>query len=129
MERYKSLSETERKRLEHEEDKLLATQLYNLTAILVMLNCNKEEIKRKIRRLLGKSHIGLVYSQEVNLLLDQIQHLVKQFIMMFIWFFHYLYVFQNGNDIDLKPLGSRLLHRQSFTVHQGVDCTGELRFV
>ncbi|CAH1174243.1 unnamed protein product [Phaedon cochleariae] len=110
MERYKSLSDTERKRLEHEEDKLLATQLYNLTAIHVMLNINKEEIRRKIRRLLGKSHIGMVYSQEVNLLLDQIQNL-------------------NGNDIDLKPLGSRLLHRQSFTVHQGVDCTGELRFM
>ncbi|XP_050509889.1 MAP kinase-activating death domain protein isoform X3 [Diabrotica virgifera virgifera] len=110
MERYKSLSDTERKRLEHEEDKLLATQLYNLAAILVMLNCHKEEVKRKIRRLLGKSHIGLVYSQEVNQLLDQIQHL-------------------NGNDIDLKPLGSRLLHRQSFTVHQGVDCTGDLRFM
>ncbi|CAG9858627.1 unnamed protein product [Phyllotreta striolata] len=110
MERYKSLSDTERKRLEHEEDKLLATQLYNLTAILVMLNCGKEELKRKIRRLLGKSHIGLVYSQEVNQLLDQIHNL-------------------NGNDIDLKPLGSRLLHRQSFTVHQGVDCTGDLRFM
>lgn len=36
---------------------------------------------------------------------------------------------QNGNDIDLKPLGSRLLHRQSFTVHQGVDVTGPLRFL
>lgn len=77
MERYKNLSETERKRLEHEEDKLLATQLYNLTASLVMLNVNKDEIKRKIRRLLGKSHIGLVYSQEVNMLLDQIHHLVR----------------------------------------------------
>lgn len=77
MERYKGLSDTERKRLEHEEDKLLATQLYNLTAILVMLNVHKDEIKRKIRRLLGKSHIGLVYSQEVNLLLDQIHNLVS----------------------------------------------------
>ena len=36
---------------------------------------------------------------------------------------------QHGNDIDLKPLGSRLLHRQSFTVHQGVDGGGELRFM
>lgn len=36
---------------------------------------------------------------------------------------------QYGNDIDLKPLGSRLLHRQSFTVHQGVDGAGELRFM
>lgn len=79
MERYKSLSDTERKRLEHEEDRLLSTILYNLTAILVMLNVNKEELKRKIRRLLGKSHIGLVYSQEVNLLLDQIHNLVNKF--------------------------------------------------
>ncbi|XP_055525990.1 MAP kinase-activating death domain protein isoform X9 [Wyeomyia smithii] len=110
MERYKSLSESERKRLEHDEDRLLSTMLYNLTAILVMLNCNKLEIKRKIRRLLGKSHIGLIYAQEVNLLLDQINNL-------------------HGNDIDLKPLGSRLLHRQSFTVHQGVDATGPLRFM
>ena len=37
--------------------------------------------------------------------------------------------FQNGNDIDLKPLGSRLLHRHSFTVHQGVDVSGPLRFM
>ncbi|GJQ84730.1 hypothetical protein Trydic_g21135 [Trypoxylus dichotomus] len=110
MERYKALSDTERKRLEHEEDRLLSTMLYNLTAIMVMLNLNKMEIKRKIRRLLGKSHIGLIYSQEVNLLLDQINNL-------------------HGNDIDLKPLGSRLLHRQSFTVHQGVDGGGELRFL
>ncbi|KAK9877674.1 hypothetical protein WA026_019345 [Henosepilachna vigintioctopunctata] len=110
MERYKNLSETERKRLEFEEDKLLATMLYNLTAILVMLNCNKLEIQRKIRRLLGKSHIGQAHSKEVNMLLDQINKL-------------------SGNDIDLKPLGSRLLHRQSFTVHQGIDGAGELRFL
>ncbi|XP_058815433.1 MAP kinase-activating death domain protein isoform X2 [Topomyia yanbarensis] len=110
MERYKSLSDSERKRLEHDEDRLLSTMLYNLTAILVMLNCNKVEIKRKIRRLLGKSHIGFIYAQEVNLLLEQINNL-------------------HGNDIDLKPLGSRLLHRQSFTVHQGVDATGQLRFM
>ncbi|XP_034489531.1 MAP kinase-activating death domain protein [Drosophila innubila] len=110
MERYKSLSDSERKRLEHDEDRLLSTMLYNLTAILVMLNVTKDEIRRKIRRLLGKSHIGLVYSQEVHNVVDQINNL-------------------NGNDIDLKPLGSRLLHRQSFTVHQGIDVNGPLRFM
>lgn len=75
--RYKCLSETERKRLEHDEDRLLSTMLYNLTAIMLMMTVNKNELKRKVRRLLGKSHIGLVYSQEVNLLLDQINNLVS----------------------------------------------------
>ncbi|XP_037051965.1 MAP kinase-activating death domain protein isoform X4 [Bradysia coprophila] len=110
MEKYKSLSDSERKRLEHDEDRLLSTMLFNLTAELVMLNVNKEEIKRKVRRLLGKSHIGLVYSQEVHNLLDQVLNL-------------------NGNDIDLKPLGSRMLNRQSFTVYQGLDSSGPLRFM
>lgn len=75
--RYNSLSESERKRLEHEEDRLLSTMLYNLVAFMVMVNVRKEDIKRKVRRLLGKSHIGLVYSQEVNELLDQINNLVR----------------------------------------------------
>ncbi|XP_069682984.1 MAP kinase-activating death domain protein isoform X2 [Periplaneta americana] len=110
MERYNSLSDTERKRLEHDEDRLLSTMLYNLVAIMVMMNVNKVELKRKVRRLLGKSHIGLVYSQEVNELLDQINNL-------------------HGNDIDLKPLGSRQVHRQSFTVHAGVDASGDLLFL
>lgn len=77
MERYKSLSDSERKRLEHDEDRLLSSMLFNLTAVLVMLNVNKEELKRKVRRLLGKSHIGIVYSQEVHDLLDQIVNLVS----------------------------------------------------
>ncbi|XP_073996567.1 rab3 GDP-GTP exchange factor isoform X5 [Rhodnius prolixus] len=110
MERYKWLSDTERKRLEHEEDRLLSTMLYNLTAFMLMLNVNKNELKHKIRRLLGKSHIGLVYSQEVNQLLDQIHNL-------------------QGNDIDLKPVPSRLSQRHTFTVHLGSEPGGELLFM
>ncbi|CAG0887639.1 unnamed protein product [Darwinula stevensoni] len=110
MERYKTLSDSERKRLEHEEDRLLATMLYNMVAVMVMVQINQEAIRRKIRRLLGKSHIGLVYSQEVHSLLDQIHNL-------------------HGNDIDLKPLPSRQLHRQTFTVHAGTDTTGDLQFL
>lgn len=79
MERYKTLSDSEKKRLEHDEDRLLSTMLYNLIAELVMLNVKKEEIRRKCRRLLGKSHIGLVYAQEINQLLDQINNLVNNF--------------------------------------------------
>jgi len=36
---------------------------------------------------------------------------------------------QHGNDIDLKPLGSRLMQKQSFTVHWGADNTGDMLFM
>lgn len=75
--RYNSLAEMDRKRLEHDEDRLLSTMLYNMVAFMVMVNVLRLEIKRKIRRLLGKSHIGLVYSQEVNELLESINNLVS----------------------------------------------------
>ncbi|KAM3968244.1 rab3 GDP-GTP exchange factor [Aphomia sociella] len=109
MERYKCLSDTERKRLEHEEDRLLSTALYNLTAAMVLFGVDADIVRNKVRRLLAKSHIGLVYSQEVNHLLDVVHTL-------------------HGNDISLKPLGSRLLRRATFTVHEG-DAAGELRFM
>jgi hypothetical protein len=76
MERYKCLSETERKRLEHEEDRLLSTALYNLTAGMVLFAVDADIVRNKVRRLLAKSHIGLVYSQEVNHLLDVVHTLV-----------------------------------------------------
>nr|XP_034825424.1 MAP kinase-activating death domain protein [Maniola hyperantus] len=109
MERYKCLSETERKRLEHEEDRLLSTALYNLTAAMVLFGVEADIVRNKVRRLLAKSHIGLVYSQEVNHLLDVVHNL-------------------HGNDISLKALGSRAVRRATFTVHEG-DAAGALRFM
>lgn len=75
--RYNSLGGTEKKRLEHDEDKLLSVMLYNLVGFMIMTNVNKQEIKKKVRRLLGKCHIGLAHSQHVNDLLDQIHNLVR----------------------------------------------------
>jgi hypothetical protein len=110
MERYRSLSDVDRRRLEGEEDRLLSTLLYNLIAFMVMVNVTRIDIKRKIRRLLGKCHIGLVYSAEINGLLEQLENL-------------------NGNDIDLKPLTSRQMHRQTFSLHMGTDASGEMVFM
>lgn len=110
LERYKLLYEMDKKRLEHEEDRLLSTLLYNMIAFMVMLGVEKQHIKQKIRRLLGKCHIGLVNSAEINQLLEQIESL-------------------QGNDIDLKPLASRQIHRQTFTLHQGTDATGDILFM
>ncbi|XP_059150887.1 MAP kinase-activating death domain protein-like isoform X3 [Physella acuta] len=110
MERYNSLGDAEKKRLEYDEDRLLAVMLFNQAAFMLMMRVPKNEIKKKIRRLLGKSHIGLVQSQDINNLLDNIQHLY-------------------GNDIDLKPMCSRRMQKQSFTVHWGTDNTGDMLFM
>ncbi|CAG5118060.1 unnamed protein product, partial [Candidula unifasciata] len=110
MERYTSLTDVEKRRLELDEDKLLALMLYNQTAFMLMMRVTKVEIKKKIRRLLGKSHVGLQQSQEINNLLDNIQHLY-------------------GNDIDLKPMCSRRIQRLSYTVHWGVNNQGDMLFM
>lgn len=75
---YYSLSNADRKRLELDEDRLLAVMLYNLIAFMILMRVSKEEIRRKIRRILGRCHIGLMMSQQVNELLDNISNLVKQ---------------------------------------------------
>ena len=77
LHRYNSLGDTEKKRLEHDEDRLLAILLYNMIGFMVMMRVSKNETRRKVRRMLGKCHIGLAYSQEINNLLDQINNLVR----------------------------------------------------
>jgi hypothetical protein len=42
-------------------------------------------VDEQVRRLLGKSHVGLIHSQEIYLLLDKLHQL-------------------NANDIDLKVI-------------------------
>jgi len=51
--------------------------LYNLIAFMIMMRVSKEEIRRKIRRILGRCHIGLTMSQQVNELIDNISNLVN----------------------------------------------------
>lgn len=52
--------------------------LYNLVAFMVAMNVDKDALKKKARRLLGKSHIGLLQSQQVNDLLDNLNNLVRE---------------------------------------------------
>ncbi|XP_070565661.1 MAP kinase-activating death domain protein-like isoform X2 [Ptychodera flava] len=110
MSRYFGLGYLEQRRLEEDEDKLLSTMLHNMIAYMVMMKVPKPEVKKKIRRLLGKSHIGLAQSQEVNELLDEINNL-------------------HGNDIDLKPSVSRQMRKHSFVVHAGTDTRGDVLFM
>ncbi|KAM4617222.1 MAP kinase-activating death domain protein isoform 17-T17 [Discoglossus pictus] len=110
IDRYFSLVEHDRKRLEDDEDRLLSTLLHNMVAFMVMIKVNKTDLRRKVRRLLGKCHIGLVYSQQINELLDRVTDL-------------------NGRDLNIRPSGSRHIKKQTFVVHAGTDTSGDLFFM
>jgi len=75
-----------------------------------MGNVPRSNIVTKVRRLLGKSHIGLQCSSEINQLLDSLNQL-------------------HGVAIDLKPCGSRHIRKQSFVVHAGTDTSGDVLFM
>uniref|UniRef100_A0AAQ5XSG5 MAP kinase-activating death domain protein n=1 Tax=Amphiprion ocellaris TaxID=80972 RepID=A0AAQ5XSG5_AMPOC len=110
IERYLSLGEHDRKRLEDDEDRLLATLLHNMIAYMLMLKVNKNDIRKKVRRLMGKSHIGLTYSQEINEILDKLANM-------------------NGRELSIRPSGSRHIKKQTFVVHAGTDTTGDIFFM
>ncbi|XP_058638722.1 MAP kinase-activating death domain protein isoform X12 [Onychostoma macrolepis] len=110
IDRYLSLGEHDRKRLEDDEDRLLATLLHNMIAYMLMMKVNKNDIRKKVRRLMGKSHIGLTHSQEVNEVLDRIAHL-------------------SGRELPIRPSGSRHIKKQTFVVHAGTDTTGDIFFM
>uniref|UniRef100_A0A8C4ZXA8 MAP kinase-activating death domain protein n=1 Tax=Gadus morhua TaxID=8049 RepID=A0A8C4ZXA8_GADMO len=110
IERYLSLGDHDRKRLEEDEDRLLATLLHNMVAYMLMLKVSKNDIRKKVRRLMGKSHIGLSHSQVINELLDKLADM-------------------NGREIPIRPSGSRHIKKQTFVVHAGTDTTGDIFFM
>ena len=72
--RYKKLSDKDKRRLENDEDKLLVTVLYNMSAFMIMMDVNPQIMRRKVRRMLGKSHIGLQQDKEIQKLLGSVQN-------------------------------------------------------
>ncbi|XP_045081259.1 MAP kinase-activating death domain protein-like isoform X30 [Coregonus clupeaformis] len=110
IDRYLSLGDHDRKRLEDDEDRLLATLLHNMIAYMLMVKLNKNDIRKKVRRLMGKSHIGLSHSQEINECLDKLANL-------------------NGRELSIRPSGSRHIKKQTFVVHAGTDTTGDIFFM
>uniref|UniRef100_A0AAR2KV71 MAP kinase-activating death domain protein n=1 Tax=Pygocentrus nattereri TaxID=42514 RepID=A0AAR2KV71_PYGNA len=110
IDRYLSLGEHDRKRLEDDEDRLLATLLHNMIAYMLMMKVNKNDIRKKVRRLMGKCHIGLTYSQEINEVLDRLAQL-------------------SGRELPIRPSGSRHIKKQTFVVHAGTDTTGDIFFM
>ncbi|XP_068017669.1 MAP kinase-activating death domain protein isoform X20 [Melanerpes formicivorus] len=110
IDRYLSLGEHDRKRLEDDEDRLLATLLHNMIAYMLMIKVNKNDIRKKVRRLMGKSHIGLVHSQQINDVLDRLANL-------------------SGRELPVRPSGSRHIKKQTFVVHAGTDTTGDIFFM
>ena len=56
--------------------------LYNLTAFMVMMQVEKAEVRRKVRRLVGKCHIGLDASEQINRLLEHVNQLVSKVLVL-----------------------------------------------
>ncbi|KFP23190.1 MAP kinase-activating death domain protein, partial [Egretta garzetta] len=112
IDRYLSLGEHDRKRLEDDEDRLLATLLHNMIAYMLMIKVNKNDIRKKVRRLMGKSHIGLVHSQQINDILDKLANLVSKTVVK--W---------TGTS------SSSHIKKQTFVVHAGTDTTGDIFFM
>ncbi|CAD5214298.1 unnamed protein product [Bursaphelenchus okinawaensis] len=110
IDRYSSLNDSERKRLELDEDRIIAVLLHNMTAYMVMCGSPTRVLQQKVRRMLGKAHIGLIYSKKINQLLDELPS-------------------QPSNLIQLKPLGSRLVQKQSFAVHVGDSAEAPVSFM
>uniref|UniRef100_A0A915DM73 MAP kinase-activating death domain-containing protein n=1 Tax=Ditylenchus dipsaci TaxID=166011 RepID=A0A915DM73_9BILA len=73
-----------------------------MTAYMIMCGAQTKIIQQKVRRLLGKAHIGLVYSKKINQLLDDLQTNTLN---------------MQTNGIPLKPLESRLTQKQTFVVY------------
>ncbi|KAL8169608.1 UNVERIFIED_CONTAM: hypothetical protein K2H54_053510 [Gekko kuhli] len=110
IDRYLSLGEHDRKRLEDDEDRLLATLLHNMIIYMLMMKVNKNDIRKKVRRLMGKSHIGLAHSQQINEVLDKLPNII-------------------GRELPIRPSGSRHIKKQTFVVHAGTDTTGDIFFM
>ena len=64
--RYKKLADSEKRRLENDEDRLLVTVLYNMSAFMIMMDVIPNVIRRKVRRMLGKDRFKHKYSLETN---------------------------------------------------------------
>ena len=51
---------------------------------MVMMQVEKAEVRRKVRRLVGKCHIGLDASEQINRLLEHVNQLVST-VLVFCW--------------------------------------------
>ncbi|CAH8582626.1 unnamed protein product [Schistosoma rodhaini] len=108
--KYQNSSLLKRKQMELEEDCLLVNIMHNMIAFMLMANVDRIFIRKKLQRLLAKSHTGLHYSRKINDLLNSLNYL-------------------NGNDIDLNVAQSRFIVQRSHEAYRGSDESGELIFL
>ncbi|TNN07813.1 MAP kinase-activating death domain protein [Schistosoma japonicum] len=108
--KYQNASLLKRKQMELEEDCLLVNIMHNMIAFMLMANVDRVSIRKKLQRLLAKSHTGLHYSRKITDLLNSLNYL-------------------NGNDIDLNVAQSRYIVQRSHEAYRGSDDSGELIFL
>lgn len=86
---------------------------------------------------MGKSHIGLTYSQEINEILDKLADMVtlsspgdsSALTSIPLFIIGCVLCFQSGRELPIRPSGSRHIKKQTFVVHAGTDTTGDIFFM
>ncbi|KAA0201035.1 MAP kinase-activating death domain protein, partial [Fasciolopsis buskii] len=99
LEKFSNLTSVDRRVLQYQEDRLLATCLYNLIACMVLMQVDRNAIRTRVRRIQARCRLGSHFALFLSSLLDQLQYL-------------------EGNAIDLLPTVSRCSCQQLFKVHR-----------
>ncbi|THD20097.1 MAP kinase-activating death domain protein [Fasciola hepatica] len=99
LEKFSNLSLTDKRVLQYQEDRLLATCLYNLIACMVLMRVDRNAIRTRVRRIQARCRLGSHFSLVLSHLLDQLEHL-------------------EGNAIDLLPSVTRYNCEHTFIVRK-----------
>uniref|UniRef100_A0A183AU69 MAP kinase-activating death domain protein n=1 Tax=Echinostoma caproni TaxID=27848 RepID=A0A183AU69_9TREM len=99
LEKFYNLTPTEKRILQCQEDRLLATCLYNLIGCMLMMKVDREAIRTRIRRIQARCRLGSYFSNTLSHLLDQLQYL-------------------EGNAVDLLPTVTRCNCLHTFHVQK-----------
>ncbi|CAH8585651.1 unnamed protein product [Schistosoma bovis] len=95
--KYQNASLLKRKQMELEEDCLLVNIMHNMIAFMLMANVDRISIRKKLQRLLAKSHTGLHYSRKINDLLNSLNYLIHKKIYQDIHEGHLWRYYTEGN--------------------------------
>lgn len=116
--KYQNASLLKRKQMELEEDCLLVNIMHNMIAFMLMANVDRISIRKKLQRLLAKSHTGLHYSRKINDLLNSLNYLVSLLSLLLLLLKCLVFCF----DIYIPSTFIQWINCGSHHYHFGCSC-------